>query len=166
MKREQFISLVERYQRMLRRFLVALCCGDTYLADDIAQETFVKTFLSIDSCKGPDSFKAWIFRIGYNTFVTHRRRQHATVQLDHAASLISDSASDAGFRYQALYNALNLLSEKERTSLLLHYMEGYQINEIADIIKVSPDAIKQQLSRGRAHLQQLLTTNDSNCNTL
>ena len=45
MTREQFISHVESTQKAFRRFLVALCCGDTALADDIAQESYIKAYL-------------------------------------------------------------------------------------------------------------------------
>ena len=74
MTREQFITHVEGTQKAFRRFLVALCCGDTQLADDIAQEAYIKAYLSCDSFNSPDKFNAWIFRIGYNTFIDHRRR--------------------------------------------------------------------------------------------
>ena len=49
MTREQFIYHVEATQKAFRRFLVALCCGDTALADDVAQESYIKAYLSCDS---------------------------------------------------------------------------------------------------------------------
>lgn len=65
-------------------------------------------------------------------------------------------AADEAFRYQHLYLALDRLSVKERTAILLHYMQGYAINEIAEITNSSVDAVKAQLSRGRQHLKDLL----------
>jgi RNA polymerase sigma-70 factor (ECF subfamily) len=50
--------------------------------------------------------------------------------------------------------ALQTLPYKERTSLLLFYMKGYSIKEIARIVDCSEDAVKKQLSRGRDHLKQ------------
>lgn len=49
MTRQEFISQVESSQAAFRRFLVALCCGDSFLADDIAQDAYLKAYLSIDS---------------------------------------------------------------------------------------------------------------------
>ena len=46
---------------------------------------------------------------------------------------------------------------RERTAILLFYLEGYSIKEIAEIIDSSQDAVKQQLSRGRAHLKDMLS---------
>lgn len=157
MTREQFIHYVEGTQKAFRRFIVALCCGDAALADDIAQESYIKAYLSCDSFKNPDKFKAWIFRIGYNTFINHRRSNKIFTNYDEVQYIKSPDSTDSQFEYQALYAALNNLPGKERTSVLLFYMEGYSIKEIAEIEETSQDAVKQHLSRGRKHLRHLLS---------
>jgi len=156
MTRQQFTIYVEATQKELRRFLVALCCGDTALADDIAQETYVKAYLSADGFREESKFSSWVFRIAYNTFVSYIRCSRVTMSLDTAAAECSASRSDDAFRYQALYMALDKLTGKERTAILLFYMEGYSVAEIAGIIETSEDAVRQQLSRGRVHLRKML----------
>ncbi len=156
MTREQFISHVELNQKALRRFLTALCCGDAHSADDIAQETYIKAYLSSDGFDSPDKFKAWIFRIGYNTFLNHKRSERMFTGYDAARDTPAPDTPEAAFRYQALYAALDHLPAKERTSVLLYYMEGYAIKEVADIVDATPEAVRQHLSRGRAHLRGLL----------
>ncbi len=156
MTREQFIKHVEGTQKAFRRFLVALCCGDASLADDIAQESYLKAYLSCDGIKNEEKFKAWIFRIGYTTFINHKRSEKLFTDYDEMPEMASGERSDAAFKYQDLYSALNRLPGKERTSVLLFYMEGYSIKEIAEIEDASPDAVKQHLSRGRNHLRDLL----------
>ncbi len=157
MTREQFINHVEGTQKAFRRFLVALCCGDSALADDVAQEAYIKAYLSCDSFNNPDKFNAWIFRIGYNTFINHKRAQKLFANYEEAGNIMSVETTDSQFRYQELYAALNKLPGKERTSVLLYYMEGYSIKEIAEIEETSQDAVKQHLSRGRNHLRGLLS---------
>ncbi len=157
MTREQFINHVEGTQKTFRRFLVALCCGDSALADDIAQDAYLKAYLSCDSFNNPDKFNAWIFRIGYNTFINHKRSEKIHADYDEARNVMSGETTDSQFRYQELYSALNKLPGKERTSVLLFYMEGYSIKEIAEIEETSQDAVKQHLSRGRNHLRGLLS---------
>ncbi len=157
MTREQFISHVEGTQEALRRFLVALCCGDSALADDIAQESYIKAYLSCDSLNDPGRFNAWIFRIGYNTFINHRRSEKIFSGYDEARDIASADTADSSFRYQELYRALNGLSAKERSSVLLFYMQGYSIKEIAEIEETSQGAVRQHLSRGRNHLRNLLS---------
>lgn len=157
MTREQFISHVEGSQRAFRRFLTALCCGDAQLADDVAQEAYIKAYLGCGDFNNPDKFNAWIYRIGYTTFLNHKRSERVFAGYDATAQVAADDRADAAFRYQALYAALERLPAKERTSVLLHYMEGYSVKEIAAIVEVSADAVKQHLSRGRSHLRGLLT---------
>jgi RNA polymerase sigma-70 factor (ECF subfamily) len=158
MNREQFITLVESNQKALRRFLIALCCGDSQLADDIAQETYIKAYLSCNKLNNVEKFKAWIFQIGHNTLINHKRVQHAYSDEEDAINVADETATDSAFNYQELYVALNKLPDKERTSVLLFYMEGYSIKEIAQIVEASQDAVKQHLSRGRNHLRGLLSS--------
>ena len=127
MTREQFITYVESTQKSFRRFLVALCCGDDSLADDIAQEAFIKAYLSCDSFNSGDKFSAWIYRIGYNTFLNCCRSRKISVGYDEAVDMVADETADRIFRYQELYAALYRRPAKERMSLLLFYLEGYSI---------------------------------------
>ena len=154
MDREQFTALVRGEQEQLRRFLLALCCGDGDSADDIAQESLVKAYLSSDNYQDKGQFTAWIYKIAYRTFLDYRRssRQHLTLE---QAGNMSDASmkTDDAFRYQELYTALNGLPPKERTAILLFYIKGYSIKEISQITDTGEDAVKKQLSRGRNHLR-------------
>lgn len=156
MTRQQFILCVESNQRAVRRFLTALCCGDTALADDLAQDTFVKAYVASDSFRDETKFVAWIFRIAYNTFVSNRRSARYFEPLTEAGFLPSESKADGKYDYQDLNQALGRLTEKERTVIVLHYIEGYSVKEIADITVSGTDAVKQLLSRGRNRLKNIL----------
>lgn len=156
MNREQFLGKVEGTQEALRRFLVALCCGDTFMADDIAQETFIKAWLSSDTLADASRFRSWIFRIAYTTFLNHKRSERIFSGYEDAGMVAAADSADSSFRYQALYAALDLLPARERTSLLLFYLEGYSVREISGIVGASQDAVKQYLSRGRSHLRGML----------
>ena len=159
MTSEQFISQVESSHKSFRRFMVALCCGDSALADDLAQEAYIKAYLSCDSLNDYNKFNAWLHTIGYNTYLNHRRSRTVDVGYDEIQNLASGDSGDASFAYQDLYEALNRLPAKERMSVLLFYMENYSIKEIAEIEGTSPDAVKQHLARGRNHLRGLLADN-------
>lgn len=159
MTREQFIYHVKTTQKSFRQFLTALCCGDSALADDVAQEAYIKAFLSSDKVRNSDSFKSWIFKIGYNTFLNHKRSQHSTLCFENVSiQLESSDTADTSFDYQHLYAALEILTPHERVALLLFYMENYTIKEIAEIQNCTHDAVKQRLTRGRQHLRYLLST--------
>lgn len=158
MTRQEFIRHVESNQEAVRRFLTALCCGNSGLADDLAQEAFMKAYLSLDDFRGESGFRTWVFRIAYTTFVSDRRVARCRFEpIESASSVASPGRADSGFDNQALYAALEQLSEKERSAILLHYMQGYSVAEIADITESTVAAVKQLLSRGRVHLKDLLS---------
>lgn len=159
MTREQFIQQVKVHEKPFRRFLMALCCGDSMLADDIAQESYMKAYVSIGKLENADSFRYWLFRIAHNTFLSHKRSERPTVDCAEASNISSESETDASFRFQDLHQALDRLSPKVRTSILLYYMEGYSIREVAGIIDAGEDAVRQHLARGRKHLKTLLERN-------
>ena len=142
MNRDQFIELVKETQEPLRRFLLILCEWDRSSADDLAQETLLKAYLSFDRFEGRSRFSTWLFRIAYNCFYDRKNnRGDQTVGLDtltladtgqdsdsqeighEASEMFSDDESDRSFRYERLYSAIKSLSDKEKTVVLLFYME-------------------------------------------
>ena len=58
-----FDSLLRKYQSQVRRFLLSLTLGDRQLADDLAQETFIKAYANIGKFRGLSSFSTWLMRI-------------------------------------------------------------------------------------------------------
>ena len=82
MNRQQFIANVRTVQEPLRRFLTGLCCGDSQLADDIAQDTLIKAYTSLHSLSDEARFQPWVFRIAYHTFISYSRTVRPTAPID------------------------------------------------------------------------------------
>lgn len=156
MTREVFISHVEREQEALRGFLLALCCGNKSNADDLAQDTLVKAYLSSAGYQDKGRFRSWLFKIAYNTFLNHKASYRTMETIDEARTFIGNTSAESSFEHQDLYLALRTLPPKERSSITLFYLNGYNIKEIAKITENSEDAIKKQLSRGRDKLKEKL----------
>lgn len=156
MNRQEFIECVERSQKSLRRFLVSVCSGDVMLAEDIAQETYLKAYLAIENITRVSNFNAWIIRIGYNTFLNHTRNRHFHIPIEEAKIMKAKEETDGDFRYENLYQALESLPIKERSVIVLFYLEGYSSKEISNILEISDEAVRQSLSRGRKKLKSLL----------
>ena len=155
MTQDRFISLVREQQEPLRRFLLALCNGDSALADDIAQDALVRAYVASGSFLGLSKFSTWLFRIAYNCYIDHCRKAHADeVPVEEAANLQSTDASDSAFRYQQLYQAMKTLPEKEKAAISLFYFEDLSIKEIAGIMNMPSGTVKYHLSMGRNHLKQ------------
>lgn len=154
MTRTEYIALVRMEQEALRRFLLALCCGRRADAEDLAQETLVKAYLACGKMQHDRHTTAWLFKIAYRCFVDRCRSKRTTMPIEAAAAVQGASWADDDYRYQDLYQALDTLSEKERVPLLLHYLKGYAVAEIAEITGCSTDAVKKQLERGREQLKK------------
>ena len=156
MTRDVFIAHVEREQEALRGFLLALCCGKKDDADDLAQDTLVKAYLSLSGYHDKGKFRSWLFKIAHNTFLNHKTSCRSMESLDEARTLVSSTAADSSYEHQDLYLALRTLPPKERSAITLFYLNGYSIKEIAAITETSEGAVKQQLSRGRDKLKAKL----------
>ena len=142
MTREQFTELVVAEQEALRRFLLTLCCGNRDDADDLAQEALVKAYLASGNLRDGSKLKAWLYKIAYNTFISSRRSTQAIASIDETTDIAD--------------NSLAQMQPKERTALVLFYMNDYSVKEISTIVDCSETAVKQQLSRGRDHLRERL----------
>lgn len=159
MSPERFIDLIRAEQESLRRFLLALCAGDSQEADDIAQDALVRAYVASGSFLGLSKFSTWLFRIAYNCYLDRcRKTKPETIQADSPQALNIPSAdeTDAAFKYQQLYQALEKLSEKERAAIILHYFEDRSIKEIAAILDIPLGTVKYHLSIGRNRLKSLL----------
>lgn len=156
MTREKFIQLVSDEQEALRGFLLALCCGNKDDADDIAQDALVKAYLASVGYQDKGRFRSWLFKIAQNTFLNHKAAQRTFESIEEARTTLISSEADAKYAYQELYLALATLPSKERAAMVLFYLEGYSIKEIAKITDSSEDAVKKQLSRGRDKLKTRL----------
>lgn len=157
MTRERFIDLVRVEQEPLRRFLLALCNGDAALADDIAQDALVRAYVASGSFLGLSKFSTWLFRIAYNCYIDHHRKARLDeAPVEAALAVPADESTDAAFRYQQLYQALERLPEKEKAAIALFYFEDRSIKEIASILDMPQGTVKYHLSLGRTHLKQYI----------
>ena len=158
MTREQFVKQIGQEQAALRRFLTALCCGNGTAADDMAQETLLKAYMRLSQYDERGQFASWLLKIAYRVFIDNRRKlkSHAEAPIEQAKTIKEEIPTDNTFRYQALHMALEALSDSVRTTMLLYYMQGYQVKEIAEITDTTESAVKKQLSRGREELKKKL----------
>lgn len=164
MTKEQFIEMITLEQESLRRFLRGLCSGDGFLADDLAQETLLKAYLSFERFEGRSRFSTWLFRIAFNCWYDSRKaagKESEWLSLDEGPpgeTEVLESDADIRHEYQQLHMAIGSLPLQEQTVILLFYMEDKSIKEIEIITGMPSGTIRSHLSRGRRHLKEYLET--------
>lgn len=157
--RDAFSRLVEIHQQGLRRFLLHLTNGDMPLAEDLAQDTFVKAWSAIRSFKGLSGFKTWLYRIAINQFASYRRSisRMPSTDLEECREIPSSEYSDSDGPEYDVNAAVARLQEKEKVVVLLFYMEGLPIKQIVKITGMPEGTVKSHLSRARKHLASSLS---------
>ncbi len=157
--RTAFGHLVEKYQAQVRRFFLSQTLGDASLSDDLAQDTFVKAYVNISRFRGEASFSTWLYRIAYNVYYDYVKTLHNTDSIDTSA-VIGRAARVVDSSLQMdLHKALALLSEAERTCVVLQLMEGQPIDAIATVTGMPQGTIKSHLSRGKKKMADYLKNN-------
>ncbi len=128
------------------------------LADDWAQETWVRAFRALPTFRGDSAFGTWVLRIAINSALHEarriRRRWNGEVSLDPATAGV-ERASEPVLRTR-LERALAELPEGMRRILVLHDVEGYDHEEIATILGNRASTCRSQLFKARAKMRELL----------
>ncbi|MDD2601538.1 MAG: RNA polymerase sigma factor [Prevotella sp.] len=154
-----FDKLMKEYQSPVRRFFLSQTLGDTQLSDDLAQDTFVKAYTRISQFQGKSSFLTWLYRIAYNVFYDYVRANRQTMNLDNmTVRQINANHGDSNLKMD-LYDALQILTENERSCVTLQLMEGQTIERISEIIDMPENTVKSHLSRGKKKLADYLRSN-------
>ncbi len=152
-----FAELVRRHQSIVRATLRRLTGGDEALADDLAQETFVKAFRSLKHFRGEAKFSTWLYRIAYNVFLSATRTAARHEQQPANDDELTQEAEvgQIDLRHD-LELAMRTLSERERTAITLCYTNGLTHEEAAGVLQCPLGTVKTDILRGKEKLRQLL----------
>jgi RNA polymerase sigma-70 factor, ECF subfamily len=154
-----FEELVKRRQSWLRNFLRRLC-GDAHLADDLAQQTLLRTWRNIGSLKTNLAFGAWLRRMAVNAWVDHVRRHDALDVIDASSEEAIEEPDPVDMQSVAegvdLHRALSTLAAPVRLCIVLSYSEGMSHSEISEATELPLGTVKSHISRGLERLQKTL----------
>jgi|SRR5581483_298575 len=170
-----FTEFVAAYHSKLSRYSF-LICGHREDAEEVAQETLLKVFESIDQLRDPARLKGWVFRIAKNECLMKRRKSmfapKAELSLDELRpkrngdgemtieiadwSRLPDNLLFDSELHDALIEGIRQLPEIYRTVLLLRDVEELTTEEAAEVLDISRDTVKTRLHRGRLALRQHL----------
>ena len=151
-------QLLSDVQDGLYGYLIRLV-SDEHLAEDILQEVFVLIWRKLFWLRDPAVFRPWAYRIASReAFRRLRKHRFQAKMLGHETLLAELPAREVppfphGWA-ESRPGLLALLSPASRAVLILHYLQGMTLNEVADVLEVSPGTVKSRLAYGLAALRQ------------
>lgn len=156
-----FSNLVRRFQDMA--FACAFAgTGDDSLAADITQEAFLKAWRNLDQLANPAAFPGWLRQIVRRCAADQRRSSghivENPVEIEQIAGPMpgpEETAAGAETKTEVRV-ALQSLPEPLRETLVLHYMDGHRVADVADFLSISVPAAKKRLERGRTAMKDRL----------
>lgn len=159
-----FSVLVDRYKDLI--FSLALkMVKNREEAEEVAQDTFIKIFNSLEKFKGDSKFSTWIYKVAYNTCLDRIKKnkkdegniliddfsEHLVKTVENALSKMMDEE-----RKKSIQDCLNLLPSDEGFLLTLFYFEDQNLEEIAKIMDITSNNVKVKLFRSRQKLASIL----------
>lgn len=140
-----------------------LVTGDHQMAEDAAQEAFLKAFSNLDKLRELDKFGAWVNVIASNYAIDMLRKKKKMIftdnfstHADHNPGNSPQKSWEKNEEAQEIRNAIMLLDPEEREILVLKYFNELSIKEISSIINVPQGTIKSRLFRARKKVRLLL----------
>ena len=159
-----FEQLVIRHQELVFSLAYKLT-GNREMANDVAQEAFIRAWKAIEKFRGDSTFSTWIYRITVNTAWTLRKKakKHSTLNIDDTYEpIVIDEKKDPELvainsdLSSVLINALDKIPIEQRIIVELKNIEGRSHKEIADYLDISVTAAKVRLHRAHQKLRQIL----------
>ena len=159
-----FEQLVIRHQELVFSLAYKLT-GNREMANDVAQESFIRAWKAIEKFRGDSTFSTWIYRITVNTAWTLRKKakKHNTLNIDDTYEpIVIDEKKDPEIvainsdLSSVLVNALDKLPIEQRIIVELKNIEGRSHKEIADYLDISVTAAKVRLHRAHQKLRIIL----------
>ena len=167
-----FEELIERYHGKIYGLTYNMT-SNREDAEDLTQEVFIKAFEALPRFKGKSSFYTWVYRIAINKTINYRKKRNRkrALSLDQFDQEIKTdeiyhdfTAKGSPLRnislselQQKLNEALQLLSEKHRTVVVMHDMQGIPHEEIAKVVGASVGTVRSRLFYARRQMQTELT---------
>jgi RNA polymerase sigma-70 factor (ECF subfamily) len=154
------LEIYNRYQKAMFNTSIRIV-KDSAIAEDVMQESFLTAFTKLDSFKGTATFGSWLKRIVINNSISvyHKSQRYSHVSEEDIPHTVSDfdgidSEDYSAVQSKQLIDAMQSLKENYRQILTLHYIEGYDYEELTEILNISNANCRTQLFRAKESLRK------------
>lgn len=168
-ERDSFALMVTKY----RESVIRICrgyVGSYEDAEDLAQEVFIEVYRSISKFRGDSQFTTWLYRMAVNKSLNYLRYHKNRFRLyksgesageetliNHPDDIRTDDGAIDSDHRTALREALDKLSENQRTAFILNKYEELSYNEVADVMESTLATIESLIFRARQNLRKHLS---------
>jgi RNA polymerase sigma-70 factor (ECF subfamily) len=137
------------------------CCGGGEDAEDVAQEALVRAYRKLPTLRNGERCRAWLVRISWRLALDHRRsfrRRELREQRVAVPGPQADLRADTATRefQERLWDAIEMLPEKLRVTLVLAGIHGYDVREVAVLLEVPEGTVKSRMHLARKRLAETL----------
>jgi RNA polymerase sigma-70 factor (ECF subfamily) len=157
-QRSSFSELVKRHQKGLLRLSMRFV-KDLDIAQDVVQESFIKTFEKLNSFEGRSSFKSWLYQITVNTARNKLREDRYDFSDIEDIQLGVDAQAEKSLVHRAVGEILNAEVEKlpfkQKTALVLRVYEDMSFSEIAEVMECPYDTAKANYRHALLKLKEV-----------
>ncbi len=155
---EAFSELVKRHQHII--FNVAYrFMRDVALAEDMAQEAFLKAYRLLKGFRGECSFSTWMYRVACSVCLTelNRRKRRGEVELTPAnLNATAVQPSDSFDIPEQIRRCVTKLPDRYATIITLYYLQGVSYEEIAEVMSIPMGTLKTWMFRARKQLRKIV----------
>ena len=158
------LEVYNRYQKAMYNTALRIV-KDTAEAEDVMQESFITAFSKLHNFKGEATFGSWLKRIVINNSIVQYRKSLRFVQVSEEniaeeAEEDPDPSNDEYSQIQTnqLMDCMNSLNDSYKNILSLHFIEGYDYQEICEILEISYANCRTMISRAKESLRKKLIT--------
>jgi RNA polymerase sigma factor (sigma-70 family) len=148
-----YAGLVDRYKSYVYTIAYKILLNRPE-AEEAAQDAFVKAFHNLTSFNREAKFSTWLYRIAFNTAISYKRKhKHEFQSIENAIVSYSGESAEGALektdKKRFLAQAMEKLSESDRTALSLFYLQEFSLDEIAEIMSMQANTIKVRIHRAR-----------------
>lgn len=161
-----FGKLYDRYAKMVYNKCYGFAKSQDE-AEDLTQDVFLQLFIKLKTFKGRSKFSTWLYSFTYNFCVNYvnrnkqRKMSDKSVSVEDSEYKLSEEIPDEDLfelKTKRLKKALNFISAKDKSLLLLKYQDGASIKELTELMELGESAIKMRLKRAKERLMETYNT--------
>ncbi len=151
-----FAELYRIYTPRIMAFAERLMNASPDQVEDVVQDTWLSVFKGLPRLSSDAKFKSWLFRIARDHIFNRYRIQRRTPEMEEVSEEVIAAAPDLSIDLETIWHGLAELAPEQSEALMLHYIEGFSYEEIAELTRARIGTVRSRIFYGKEALRQKL----------